>query len=124
VYTPVSSKQFKKDYKRISKSGQGTEELDECLRLLIAGTILPPRYEDHPMKGEWKTSRDCHAKPDFVIVYRIDGHLLTLVRVGSHAELFMEVHAEVPEGIPEERQRIVNENCRTLKFQSFGFEEE
>jgi mRNA interferase YafQ len=40
------------------------------------------------MKGEWKTYRDCHAKPDLVIVYRIDGHLLALVRVGSHAELF------------------------------------
>jgi hypothetical protein len=36
----------------------------------------------------------------------------------------MEIQAEVPEGIPEERQRIVNGNCRTLKFQSFSFEEE
>lgn len=36
----------------------------------------------------------------------------------------LEVHAEVPEGIPEDRQRIVNENCRILKFETFGFEEE
>ena len=44
--------------------------------------------------------------------------------VGAKMQLTMEVHAEVPEGIPEDRQRIVNENCRTLKFQNFGFEEE
>ena len=44
--------------------------------------------------------------------------------VGAKVQLTMEVHAEVPEGIPEDRQRIVNENCRTLKFQSFGFEED
>jgi hypothetical protein len=44
--------------------------------------------------------------------------------VGAKVQLTMEVHADVPEGIPEDRQRIVNENCRTLKFQGFGFEEE
>jgi hypothetical protein len=43
--------------------------------------------------------------------------------VGAKVQLTMEVHAEVPEGIPEDRQRTVNENCRTLKFQGFGFEE-
>jgi hypothetical protein len=44
--------------------------------------------------------------------------------VGARVDVTLEVHAAVPEGIPEDRQRIVNENCRTLKFQSFGFEEE
>jgi hypothetical protein len=44
--------------------------------------------------------------------------------VGAKVQLTMEVHAEVPEGVPEDRQRIVNENCRTLKFQGFGSEEE
>jgi hypothetical protein len=44
--------------------------------------------------------------------------------VGARVELTLEVQAEVPDGIPEGRQRIVNENCRTLKFESFGFEEE
>lgn len=44
--------------------------------------------------------------------------------VGVKVQLTMEIQAEVPEGIPEERQRIANETCRTLKFQSFRFEEE
>jgi hypothetical protein len=49
-------------------------------------------------------------------------HLSSLV--GSNVQLTMEIQAEVPEGIPEDRQRIVNENCRTLKFRAFGFEED
>lgn len=44
--------------------------------------------------------------------------------VGANVQVTMEIQAEVPEGIPEDRQRIVNENCRTLKFRNFGFEEE
>jgi len=44
--------------------------------------------------------------------------------VGARVDVTLEVQAEVPEGVPEDRQRIVNENCCTLKFQSFGFEEE
>jgi hypothetical protein len=44
--------------------------------------------------------------------------------VGARVDVTLEVHAEVPEGIPEDRQRIVNENCRTLKFESFEFQEE
>jgi hypothetical protein len=44
--------------------------------------------------------------------------------VGAKVQLTLEVQAEVPESIPGDRQRIVNENCRTLKFNSFGFEEE
>jgi len=44
--------------------------------------------------------------------------------VGAQVQLTVEIQVEVSEGIPEDRQRIVNENCRTLKFQSFGFEEE
>jgi hypothetical protein len=47
-------------------------------------------------------------------------HLL----VGARVELTLEVQAEVPEGIPEDRRRIVNDHCRTPKFRSFGFEEE
>jgi len=44
--------------------------------------------------------------------------------VGVKVQLTMEIQAEAPEGISEERQRIVNESFRTLKIQSFRFEEE
>ena len=44
--------------------------------------------------------------------------------VGAAVQLTLELQVEVPDGIPADRQRIVNENCRTLKFRHNGFEEE
>jgi mRNA interferase YafQ len=47
-----------------------------------------PRHRDHALTGEWKDHRDCHIKPDLVLVYRKpDAVLLQLVRLGSHSEL-------------------------------------
>ena len=82
---------FKKDYKRESK-GQHRSTLDTdltaVLMLLVQDTPLPERFHDHPLAGEWKDHRDCHIKPDLVLIYRIpDAQNLELVRLGSHSEL-------------------------------------
>jgi len=43
---------------------------------------------DHPLTGEWKDHRDCHIRPDLVLIYRVpDAKTLQLVRLGSHSEL-------------------------------------
>jgi mRNA interferase YafQ len=82
---------FKKDYKREAK-GQHRKSLDTDLRnaltLLVADSPLPERLHDHPLTGEWKDHRDCHIKPDLVLIYRLpDSATLELVRLGSHSEL-------------------------------------
>jgi mRNA interferase YafQ len=49
---------------------------------------LDAKYRDHAMIGEWKDHRDCHIKPDLVLIYRKpDDETLQLVRLGSHSEL-------------------------------------
>jgi mRNA interferase YafQ len=49
---------------------------------------LPTRYVDHPLAGEWKDHRDCHIRPDLILIYRKpDAESLELVRLGSHSEL-------------------------------------
>lgn len=82
---------FKKDFKREWK-GQHRDTLDETLMaavsLLAADIPLPPKFRDHAMVGEWKDHRDCHIKPDLVLIYRLpDAETLELVRLGSHSEL-------------------------------------
>lgn len=82
---------FKKDYKRESK-GQHRAALDEVLvatvSLLAADAPLPPAMRDHALTGEWRDHRDCHLKPDLVLIYRLpDAETLELVRLGSHSEL-------------------------------------
>lgn len=82
---------FKRDYKREAK-GRYRATLDEDLRavlaLLVADRPLPERYRDHPLSGEWKDHRDCHVRPDLILIYRKpDTESLELVRLGSHSEL-------------------------------------
>lgn len=82
---------FKRDYKR-EKSGRYGRTLDnlliEAVRLLSSDTPLPRRNFDHALGGEWSDHRDCHLKPDLVLIYRkADPDALDLVRLGSHSEL-------------------------------------
>ena len=82
---------FKRDYKR-EKLGRHSKTLDavlmEVVNLLAADIPLPYRNHDHPLSGEWADHRDCHVKPDLILIYRKpDPDHLDLVRIGSHSEL-------------------------------------
>ena len=83
--------QFKRDYKRESR-GQYRLILEELLTdvitCLVSDTVLPPQYRDHALVGNWSDCRDCHLKPDLVLIYQITNNDITLIRLGSHAELF------------------------------------
>ena len=62
--------------------------LRPALELLVEDKPLPQRYSDHALSGEWKDHRDCHVRPDLVLIYRFVGtDSLELVRLGSHSEL-------------------------------------
>ncbi len=55
---------------------------------LAADVPLAPKFRDHPLTGRWRDHRDCHVKPDLVLIYRLpDKATLELVRLGSHSEL-------------------------------------
>src|SRR5438045_9216720 len=82
---------FKRDYRR-EKSGRHRRTLDaalsEAVRLLASDDLLPRRYFDHGLSGEWKDFRDCHIRPDLILIYtKPDAESLELVRLGSHSEL-------------------------------------
>jgi mRNA interferase YafQ len=83
--------QFKRDYRRESK-GKNREvlgtDLAEILGLLANDLPLPSRCFDHSLTGDWVDHRDCHIRPDLVLIYRKVGEdRLQLVRIGSHSEL-------------------------------------
>ena len=82
--------QFKRDYKR-EKAGRHAD-LDEVIKvvtnLLVTEKSLPVSNKDHPLKGEWRGCRDCHLKPDLVLIYRKNKAAIELLRIGSHSELF------------------------------------
>ncbi len=82
---------FKRDYKR-EKRGRFRKTLDAELKRVIieltADRPLDPRNRDHSLAGPWKDHRDCHIRPELVLIYRKpDSVHLDLIRLGSHSEL-------------------------------------
>lgn len=83
--------QFKRDYKRESRTYPDLDDasLRPVLDMLASDAPLPARLRDHALKGNWAGCRDCHLRPDLVLIYRkTENRTLTLVRLGSHSELF------------------------------------
>ncbi len=83
---------FKKDFKREAK-GQHRATLGDDLKIVLvalaADAPLPPKTRDHDLAGNWSGYRECHIKPDLLLIYRkVDNDLLRLARLGSHSELF------------------------------------
>ena len=86
VNSSVTLKENSKETTKHKKSL--TSDLTLILKLLIADKKLPGRFRDHSLIGDWRDHRDCHIKPDLVLIYRKpDEFRLQLVRLGSHSEL-------------------------------------
>ena len=81
---------FKKSYKLMKKRGLDVSLLDEVVDTLRQGKNLAEKYRDHELSGDYKGFRECHIKPDWLLVYLIENDILTLTLVdtGSHADLF------------------------------------
>ena len=84
------SGRFKKDYRR-AKAGVLGDKVDallaEIIEMLANDKPPPERCRDHALAGEWKDFRDCHIRPDLVLIYRKDETSLELARLGSHSDL-------------------------------------
>lgn len=84
------SARFKKEYKLSLKRGSTRAEMEKVIRLLASGNPLPAEYHDHALQGKWKDHRDCHIRPDWVLIYKINKSelVLELCRTGTHSDLF------------------------------------
>jgi addiction module toxin component, YafQ family/addiction module toxin, RelE/StbE family len=81
---------FKKDFKRMLSRGCKEEHFDEVVKMLINEIPLPAKYKDHSLSGNYKDFKECHIEPDWLLIYRIEAEILTLVlsRTGTHSDLF------------------------------------
>ncbi|WP_083823481.1 type II toxin-antitoxin system YafQ family toxin [Olsenella sp. oral taxon 809] len=88
----VFTSQFKKDYKRAKRRGLDMSELRTVLESLSNEETLEKRYRDHALVGRYIGFRECHVRPDWLLVYSIDRDALILVaaRTGTHSDLFDE----------------------------------
>jgi len=88
MYQIFRTNSFKKDYKKLTQKEK--DELKEVIVKLANGEELEAKYKDHKLIGNYLGCRECHIRPDLLLIYRIDNEILelALVRVGSHSKLF------------------------------------
>lgn len=81
---------FKKDFKRIVKRGYNIKLLEEVIDILANGEVLPEKYKDHNLMGDYADCRECHITPDWLLIYKINDNelILYLTRTGIHSDLF------------------------------------
>ena len=87
------SSAFKRDYKRVKAAPRHRKDVDSLVStvvgLLLSDRALPVSNRDHALSGNWAGYRECHIKPDLLLIYRKpDADTLRLARLGSHSELF------------------------------------
>lgn len=83
----VPSNQFKRDAKKLLPELL-TAEWTTAAFCLIQGQPLPDKYKDHLLTGNWSGFRECHIKPDLLLIYAVTDGYVELARLGSHSELF------------------------------------
>ena len=81
---------FKKDFKRIIKRGYNIRLLEDVIEILASGQMLPEKYKDHNLTGNYSDFRECHITPDWLLIYKINNNelILYLTRTGTHSDLF------------------------------------
>ncbi len=82
--------QYLKDLELMKRRNLPKSELDVVIKLLSEQEPLPPKYKDHALKGNFAGYRECHIRPNWLLMYKIDKQILTLVlvRTGTHSDLF------------------------------------
>jgi len=84
----VPTSQFKRDYTKRSRESGLDDLLTALIDRLVAGDLLPTKFRDHTLKGGYAGCRECHLKPDLLLIYVQTEDELRLIRLGSHSDLF------------------------------------
>lgn len=87
---PARTTQFKRDLARCRRRGCNMDVARVVMGRLIHRKSLAKKHKDHLLRGEWEGHRECHLESDWLLIYRVEGGVITFERTGTHADLFDE----------------------------------
>ncbi len=89
-YNIQATRQYDKDVKLAKKRGLDVNKLIEVVCKLANDEALPAQNRDHALTGNYAGHRECHISPDWLLIYKKaeEIKLITLIRTGSHSDLF------------------------------------
>ncbi|MBW1940498.1 MAG: type II toxin-antitoxin system YafQ family toxin [Deltaproteobacteria bacterium] len=82
------TKKFKKSFRKLHLKDRDEAIFIDVVSKLLNGIPLDKKYKDHFLKGNPDQYKECHLKPDLLLIYKIHAHEIQLVDIGSHSELF------------------------------------
>jgi mRNA interferase YafQ len=88
MLTPIYTKQFERDTRRMNKRGKNLEKLKIIIRSIVLEEALDAIHRDHKLIGNWKGRRECHIESDWLLVYMIGLDRVVFERTGTHSDLF------------------------------------
>ena len=83
-----STNQFKKDLKLVLKQGRKAAKIQKVVEALQKGSPLAAKHRPHQLSGNWMPKLECHIESDWLLIYEVTNEKVTLIRTGSHSELF------------------------------------
>ena len=79
---------YRRNERRMRRRGKDISKLDSVVERLLAGEPLDPRQRVHQLVGNWHPLWECHIEPDWLLVWDDDGNTVTLMRTGTHSDIF------------------------------------
>ena len=86
--TPVYTRRFERDIKRVGKRGKNLEKFKMIARTLIEGGKLDPLQRDHTLVGNYVGRRECHIEANWLLIYKLEKNRVIFERTGTHSDLF------------------------------------
>jgi mRNA interferase YafQ len=88
MLTPVYTRQFERDVRRMQRRGKNLDKLKILVRSLVAEESLDPIHRDHKLLGNWQGRRECHIESDWLLIYKTEEDRIIFERTGTHSDLF------------------------------------
>jgi mRNA interferase YafQ len=88
MLAPDYTNRFKKDYKRAIKRNYDISLIDAVMKDLINEIPLEEKHKDHLLIGDYEGCRECHVKPDWLLIYQVGNGIIVFERTGTHSDLF------------------------------------
>ena len=86
--TPLYTKQFEKDLKKMEKRGRTLEKIKGIIKKLVNEERLDARNKNHKLIGNYKGRRECHIEADWLLIYKLTDSEIIFERTGTHSDLF------------------------------------
>ncbi len=88
MLTPVYTRQFERDLKRVRKQKKNLDKLKIIVCTLLTEKVLDPIHRDHKLIGNWQGRRECHIETDWLLIYKYEIDRIIFERTGTHSDLF------------------------------------